>query len=63
LWVGQHGDALEKLDQLTNDITLPADTCNTPDRTVYWLNAVLSHSLALNHTLKKDSVKTLESVH
>src|SRR5690606_37997439 len=25
----QHGDALDKLEQLTNNITLPADACNT----------------------------------
>ena len=51
----QHGDALEKLDQLTNDITLPADACNTWTALYIGLKELkedlMQHILLENHIL------------
>ncbi|MGP9801517.1 iron-sulfur cluster repair protein YtfE [Rheinheimera sp. NSM] len=51
----QHGDALEKLDQLTNSITLPADACNTWTALYVGLKELkedlMQHILLENHIL------------
>lgn len=51
----QHGDALEKLDQLTNNITLPADACNTWTALYVGLKELkedlMQHILLENHIL------------
>lgn len=51
----QHGDALEKLDQLTNDITLPAEACNTWTALYIGLKELkedlMQHILLENHIL------------
>ncbi|MDP2715444.1 iron-sulfur cluster repair protein YtfE [Rheinheimera sp.] len=51
----QHGDALDKLDQLTNSITLPAEACNTWTALYVGLKELkedlMQHILLENHIL------------
>lgn len=51
----QHGDALDKLDQLTNNITLPAEACNTWTALYVGLKELkedlMQHILLENHIL------------